>query len=472
MYPNVFVGRIPCVNATTATQWVNKRLQYEKNPGNGDLSYLTKAVTWLQWSDGFPYEAQQANNLIPSYYSKTTWCGDLNGQYSWDAISYWNSTKPGLTLDFSHGSPWQIGIKSSGTETQCCMYPADWINQPDDHNGFDNLTTTNYPLVGYSKACMNAAFEIDDAHYPCLYGTPDTSIAEGYLTTYPTTSAAAWFGYTRYGLCWGASGQPDWLANAFLSYLFPTMPPFPAPRAGILEGLSKPAIPWQSDTRKYENCMGHNLFGDPEMVIYNNTPSQLVATPNPQTILVNQQTNVTVTVTLNGSGTPVSGAYVCLYKAGDVNLTGTTNTNGQVTFSVTAYSAGTINVTATANYNYIPGVNTITVWSGPSGGGQSAGLVKGGLPTVYGLSPLSPSPFRENTEVKYQLPKQGVVDLQVYDAAGRLVRTLTQGQTSAGYYFLKWDGKDEAGRALPGGVYFVKFKANEYESIQKTILLK
>jgi len=71
---------------------------------------------------------------------------------------------------------------------------------------------------------------------------------------------------------------------------------------------------------------------------------------------------------------------------------------------------------------------------------------------VVGVTPSSaaatlrlvgPNPFR--TSVAYQAP--GAV--RVHDAAGRLVRTLARGTST-------WDGADDAGRALPAGLYFLE----------------
>jgi flagellar hook assembly protein FlgD len=46
------------------------------------------------------------------------------------------------------------------------------------------------------------------------------------------------------------------------------------------------------------------------------------------------------------------------------------------------------------------------------------------------------------------------VSVALIDATGRLVRRLLDGPHPAGDYSLKWDGKDDAGRDLPAGMYF------------------
>ena len=57
IYPDLFVGRVPCNNSGEATSFVEKLLLYEKNPGNGSTAYLTSAL-WMcsdqmrDWSGG------------------------------------------------------------------------------------------------------------------------------------------------------------------------------------------------------------------------------------------------------------------------------------------------------------------------------------------------------------------------------------------------------------------------------------
>ncbi|UCD06732.1 MAG: hypothetical protein JSV98_02490, partial [candidate division WOR-3 bacterium] len=58
------------------------------------------------------------------------------------------------------------------------------------------------------------------------------------------------------------------------------------------------------------------------------------------------------------------------------------------------------------------------------------------------------------------------------DAAGRLVRTFADGRQAAGYYTVQWDGCDDLGRKVPAGVYFVRLHTDDYQDVQKTVLLK
>lgn len=69
------------------------------------------------------------------------------------------------------------------------------------------------------------------------------------------------------------------------------------------------------------------------------------------------------------------------------------------------------------------------------------------------LLACSPNPFRDHTEITFEVPEPGQVSLLVYDQVGRLVRQLQDEQQVPGTYTIPWDGKDSGGRELPAGWY-------------------
>lgn len=56
-------------------------------------------------------------------------------------------------------------------------------------------------------------------------------------------------------------------------------------------------------------------------------------------------------------------------------------------------------------------------------------------------------------------PREGEQSLVIFDAAGRAVRHLAQGRHPAGSRAVRWDGRDDAGRAVPPGVYLARYNA-------------
>lgn len=71
----------------------------------------------------------------------------------------------------------------------------------------------------------------------------------------------------------------------------------------------------------------------------------------------------------------------------------------------------------------------------------------------------APNPFQNATAVHFELPHAGDVDMLVFDASGRRVRTLWTGHAAAGMRSVTWDGADDAGRQLSPGVYLIRLDA-------------
>ncbi len=84
-----------------------------------------------------------------------------------------------------------------------------------------------------------------------------------------------------------------------------------------------------------------------------------------------------------------------------------------------------------------------------------------------------PNPFRSETLLRYTLHRTGPVELVVFDMLGRPVRTLIQGRQAAGTYVLHWDGRDDAGRPLPAGLYVYRLSLPDRGLMQtRTLVLQ
>jgi len=98
---------------------------------------------------------------------------------------------------------------------------------------------------------------------------------------------------------------------------------------------------------------------------------------------------------------------------------------------------------------------------GPAGAGVLA--VGGGAPSLpRGLRLIAnaPNPFGPSTSIRYELYAASAVKLTLFDAQGRAVRQLVSESLQVpGSYAVTWDGRDDSGRALPGGVYFSRLEA-------------
>jgi hypothetical protein len=68
----------------------------------------------------------------------------------------------------------------------------------------------------------------------------------------------------------------------------------------------------------------------------------------------------------------------------------------------------------------------------------------------------APNPSRGSQALTFTLPSRGEVRMDVFDLAGRLVRTLERGTLAAGPHRVTWDGLDAVGAPAPPGIYFVR----------------
>jgi hypothetical protein len=93
-------------------------------------------------------------------------------------------------------------------------------------------------------------------------------------------------------------------------------------------------------------------------------------------------------------------------------------------------------------------------------------------PLLLGSLRVQPNPFNPSTRISGELVVAGRVELAVYDAQGRRQRLLDAGERAAGPFSVEWDGRDEAGRRLPGGVYLVRLSDGTGSRAVKLVMLK
>ena len=72
------------------------------------------------------------------------------------------------------------------------------------------------------------------------------------------------------------------------------------------------------------------------------------------------------------------------------------------------------------------------------------------------LGAATPNPFRMSTSIPYQLASEGSVELEICDVTGRRVRRWDAASPGVGRHSFLWDGRDDAGRVVPSGTYFVR----------------
>ena len=127
----------------------------------------------------------------------------------------------------------------------------------------------------------------------------------------------------------------------------------------------------------------------------------------------------------------------------------------------TAASAWTDPVPSPWQYSYkVTTVDHAGNESGAASPEQVSGTEETPDPGAFALRPCSPNPFNAATIIRWEVPAGGGrMTLAVYDARGARVRLLADGFQPAGRHSLRWDGRDDGGRALATGVYFCRMVA-------------
>ncbi|MEO0228203.1 MAG: S8 family serine peptidase [candidate division WOR-3 bacterium] len=94
------------------------------------------------------------------------------------------------------------------------------------------------------------------------------------------------------------------------------------------------------------------------------------------------------------------------------------------------------------------------------------------IPTKYQLFQPMPNPSPGYVRIKFALPYQRRVKLEIYNCLGQNVRTLIDEERKPGVYTIIWNGKDDLGRQVPAGIYFYQFRTDDYIATQKAVFLR
>ncbi|MBL7052910.1 MAG: T9SS type A sorting domain-containing protein [Candidatus Marinimicrobia bacterium] len=89
------------------------------------------------------------------------------------------------------------------------------------------------------------------------------------------------------------------------------------------------------------------------------------------------------------------------------------------------------------------------------------------IPVDFVLHQNTPNPFNPTTQINYQLPVVGNVQLAIYNVRGQLVETLVNESQNPGYYSVSFDGS-----GYSSGVYFYRLSTPEFQNVKKMVLLQ
>jgi hypothetical protein len=458
IYPDLFVGRIPCSNSVEAASFVEKLLSYEKNPGNGSTDYLTSAL-WICSDQMRDWSGGTGQHILASPYVNSNFSQDLSTLIETPSGSAENPTSPegqnciqtmnqgwGIIAVLAHGAVNGFVAKSNLTNGQ----PKSWVlttpGENDGHGHLPSLSNLGKYGIMYSIACSQSAMDQLESE-PCVGALYSLSSNSG---------GVAFLGNSR----WGWTGTSYQLLEKFLYYLFANSLEY---HLGIAEALSRCSYPSYRDID-----YGHNLFGDPEMPVWTEIPHTFTVI-HPTQVTMGLRT-INISVTSQGGG--VSDATVCLSLNQRIMFLGTTNQNGLLSAQVNLDDLGEMSVVVTKS-NFIPYEGTITVSiSADVGEDETQENIES-----FDLSQNYPNPFNPVTAIRFKVEGERSkapipITLRVYNILGQLVRILVDEEKPPGSYDVAWDGKDSFGNEVSSGIYFFRLVADNYQETKKMTLVK
>jgi len=83
-----------------------------------------------------------------------------------------------------------------------------------------------------------------------------------------------------------------------------------------------------------------------------------------------------------------------------------------------------------------------------------------------------PNPFNPCTNISFNLIKESIVEISIYNIKGQEVKVLINKKLDSGLHTIKWNGTDNTDKSVASGIYLYRLKTGGYESIKRMLLLK
>ena len=341
----VYVGRISGSTSTQFSTAIDKIIDYEKNPPTSNYAkdVLLIGMDLTLASDPPYYTATPAEDLketidgyIPSGFNVTKVYDSHGTNHETATITALNAGQNLVNhADHSNSDVLGLGYLNHGS---WALYNSD----------VDGLTNNGQPCNMVTMGCYGNDMTYSDGigeHF-VIYNPDQAGVS------YTGNTRSGWFyiGYTEYLSC---QLDRDWWRGLFN---------YDQHVVGHTLAWAKHQFDEDSDPDVGPYCEWTlNLLGDPAMPLWTDDPASLTVT-HPGSLPTGSSSFL---VHVESGGSDLVSAYVCLWKEGDVYLTGTTNSNGDVTFTPSPGTTGTMYVTVT-KHNYVPYAGSATVITGGS----------------------------------------------------------------------------------------------------------
>jgi hypothetical protein len=378
------VGRLPAASEAQLDVMVAKTLKYEYDPDLTDSVWMRRLTTVIRETgdpDDSVYWSDVRNAAFRAQAAGFVGCDSFS--------SFRGNTSTDVQRSLNQGAGFLL-YRGSANST---WYP------PFDSLKPGHLTSTNKLTIVTSITCQTLSLDPAD---PPMYG--DSFMRAGAIGN--LRGAVAFFGNTHPA----AEVAPirSAAARGFYNGLF----------AENIWKLGRTALRAKHqmyvefpDSVVRRDYRGFNLLGDPDLGVWTATP-RLLAVQHPTEILPGPQD---IHVTVKSSAIPVEGALVCASMGASVYVTGYTNSDGDLTLTVSPPDSGHLRLVVTGQ-NLYPYDGSIRVLS-TSVAEPSSGVAPGARLA------FAPNPFRSVTAIRLTSHAAGhsAARLDLYDPQGRQV---------------------------------------------------
>ncbi len=335
LFPDIFVGRLLAKNEKQVINYADKLLRYELNPGDGDYTYLRRAL-YTEGLGHFNYSkgiGQYMNQICPdSMIIRERTLGYYpTGR---DVIDSINSNKFGFWCTLNHGCPSCIityGVNVWNklySDSFFCLHAIDSVKvlpfsgiDTETQNGLNNIENKGFEMISYSISCETMPFDVKSK-----YAILPMNFGESF-TTGRNYGGPAYLGNTRDGINPSSKNLGQIFAKKLTENTY---------KIGIAEALSK----CENYDENFEDylAMTHNLLGDPEFEMWTDTPQHY------SNIVISRTNN---SITVNGID---SDSTIVAYYSNDGQI-------GTDTISTSSVVFNNISPNSTVmlyKHNYIP----------------------------------------------------------------------------------------------------------------------
>ena len=103
---------------------------------------------------------------------------------------------------------------------------------------------------------------------------------------------------------------------------------------------------------------------------------------------------------------------------------------------------------------------------------ESAGILLNDQQITFKLNGNYPNPFNGETIISYAIPKDGFVNISIFNVAGQFIVNLVNDYQLHGEKNVSWNTKDETGNDVPSGIYYYVVSNGKYKEARTMTLLK